>query len=221
MEALRLADAPPNLEYRAFASGLGWLPWVKPGQDAGTTGQSRPIEAVEFRWVGPHEGLKLLARCHVANLGTLACKEANEGVVIGTMGQNLRMEGVQFILVGVAKTDVPAYFASTVSLAQLKAWTKDFKNEIEFAKAIGKVMNSSDLPDLASNLKDAVEKFEATVGEAIAPEPGMDAHGNFDATDWERHLGGPGAKLDPQQTDHQNAAGERLEPDMKEGKEKV
>jgi len=40
-----------RIEYRAHVSGIGWQPYVADGAVAGTTGQSRAIEAVQIRLV--------------------------------------------------------------------------------------------------------------------------------------------------------------------------
>lgn len=41
------------LEYRAHVAEFGWLPWVKLGDTAGTTGESRRMEAVQIRLAEP------------------------------------------------------------------------------------------------------------------------------------------------------------------------
>lgn len=38
-----------DILYRVHASNIGWMPWVKNGVAAGTTGCGLPIEAVEMR----------------------------------------------------------------------------------------------------------------------------------------------------------------------------
>lgn len=38
-----------DIVYRAHVSNIGWMPWVRNGESAGTTGRGLPIEAVEMR----------------------------------------------------------------------------------------------------------------------------------------------------------------------------
>ena len=38
-----------DILYRVHVSNIGWMPWVKNGVTAGTTGRGLPIEAVEMR----------------------------------------------------------------------------------------------------------------------------------------------------------------------------
>ncbi|HQZ84802.1 MAG TPA: chromophore lyase, partial [Actinomycetota bacterium] len=43
-----------SVEYRAHVQGIGWQPWRRDGQTAGTTGKALRIEAVQIRIVqGP------------------------------------------------------------------------------------------------------------------------------------------------------------------------
>src|SRR4051812_35284080 len=39
---------PTQLDYKAHVKDLGWLPYVGPGETAGTVGQSRQAEAFSF-----------------------------------------------------------------------------------------------------------------------------------------------------------------------------
>lgn len=38
-----------NVACRVHVSNIGWMPWVKNGEAAGTTGRGLPIEAIEMR----------------------------------------------------------------------------------------------------------------------------------------------------------------------------
>jgi len=43
-----------SVEYRAHVQGVGWQPWRRDGQTAGTTGKGLRVEAVQIRIVqGP------------------------------------------------------------------------------------------------------------------------------------------------------------------------
>ena len=75
--------APPALIYSAHVSSLGWLPDVASPATAGTTGQSRQMEAL--RIAGGTFGSDLSYRAHVANIGWMAW--VGPAFVAGTTGQ--------------------------------------------------------------------------------------------------------------------------------------
>ncbi|MCL2808277.1 MAG: polysaccharide deacetylase family protein, partial [Coriobacteriia bacterium] len=80
--------------------GVGWQDWKKDGQTAGTTGQSRPMQAVEIKL---SEGSELARtydvfyRVHVAGKGWLSW--ARNGQSAGTIGFFSRIEAIQIVLV--------------------------------------------------------------------------------------------------------------------------
>ena len=82
-----------GIRYRVHTQDYGWLPEVHDGMVAGTTGQSRRIEAIQFTHLP--DGLKLDVHAHVENRGDLAYDFIDNGSlpVIGTVGQGLRLEG--------------------------------------------------------------------------------------------------------------------------------
>jgi len=79
-------------QYRAHVAKLGWLPWQNMGQVAGTTGQSRRMEALEWRNIGP---ILYVGRANVAGIGWL-----QPSYLLGTTGQSRQMEAVQIYLFG-------------------------------------------------------------------------------------------------------------------------
>lgn len=85
-----------GLKYRVHTQDYGWLPTVHDGMVAGTTGQSRRIEAIQF--VEIPEGLELDVHAHIENKGDIAYDNISRGnagsVVIGTVGKGLRLEGI-------------------------------------------------------------------------------------------------------------------------------
>lgn len=82
-----MASPSPGYFYRAHVATLGWLPPVWDGATAGTTGQARQLEAVDFVWLGQR------SRAHVANLGWLP--ELSGPGTIGTTGRGIQLEAIQ------------------------------------------------------------------------------------------------------------------------------
>lgn len=83
-----------GLRYRVHTQDYGWLPEVHDGMVAGTTGQSRRVEAIQFTYVP--DGLELDVHAHIENKGDVAYDfiGGDNLPVIGTVGQGLRLEGI-------------------------------------------------------------------------------------------------------------------------------
>lgn len=73
---------------RAHVQSLGWLPYVREGETAGTTGQSRRLEAVQFS-----VNSDITAQAHCQTYGDMAPVKAGE--VCGTTGQSKRLEAIK------------------------------------------------------------------------------------------------------------------------------
>lgn len=111
MEALqmKLSDASTNgesdnnyydgdIEYRAHVSDIGWQNWVRNNEIAGTTGQSRKMEAFQIRLTGEMQKYcDIYYRAHVANFGWLGW--AKNGEMAGTTGFSYGLEAIQVIVV--------------------------------------------------------------------------------------------------------------------------
>ena len=91
-----------GLRYRAHVQAAGWLPSVHDGQTAGTTGQCARLEAIK---ITPPEGVVIDVQAHVQGKGNLRYEGIRKGKssgfgssgndpIIGTVGRNLRLEGI-------------------------------------------------------------------------------------------------------------------------------
>lgn len=90
-------DNMPKIEYSAHCQKLGWLDFVSDGQTAGTTGQSRRLEAIRIRLLNC-PGAYLEARAHIQTIGWADLQRVSEDKVLGTAGQSKRLEAVVFHL---------------------------------------------------------------------------------------------------------------------------
>ncbi|MEW2576332.1 hypothetical protein [Streptomyces syringium] len=79
--------------YRAHVAGIGWQSAVCDGSIAGTTGQSRAIEALEVA-TGNVGGLCLNAHLQGIGWQGTRCGADYTNVVVGTTGQSRRMEAL-------------------------------------------------------------------------------------------------------------------------------
>lgn len=90
------------IRYRAHCQTYGWLPSVADGEWAGTTGQSKRLEAIK---ITPPEGVELEVIAHVQTYGNQKYSGIKKGKssgmgtsdndpIIGTYGQSKRLEAV-------------------------------------------------------------------------------------------------------------------------------
>ena len=120
VEAVRLrltgeAARDYDVWYRVHAAGYGWMGWAKNGEDAGTTGLSCRLEAVQVRLVkkggeAPTAAgcnvsfafrkapMSIECRAHVAKYGWLPA--VRDGATAGTTGESLRLEALRVALCG-------------------------------------------------------------------------------------------------------------------------
>ena len=89
-----------GVEYQVHVEGYGWTGWKKNGQVAGTTGESRRVEAIRFRLIDKQETEEIFlhGNAHVENIGW--CGFVPENEVCGTTGEARKLESLQFSLVG-------------------------------------------------------------------------------------------------------------------------
>ena len=94
-----------DVYYQVHAQDFGWLDWAKNGASAGTEGLSLRLEAIKIIIVPKGstapgatdrpfvKDLDCSYQTHVQNLGWQGFK--SDGVISGTSGQSLRLEGIQ------------------------------------------------------------------------------------------------------------------------------
>lgn len=102
IEAIIIYNLPTGFQYRAHVANLGWLDWVSQGEIAGTTRQSRQLEALQFKGsLGIAENINsvVMGRAHIQYKGWQDISSAMEPNFLGTIGQSLRMEAIQLWLI--------------------------------------------------------------------------------------------------------------------------
>ena len=80
--------------YQVHAQDYGWLPVVHDGMTAGTTGQSRRVEALRIIDLPKDVVLDIVG--HLENIGDVVKKNVKHGdvVTIGTTGEGRRLEAI-------------------------------------------------------------------------------------------------------------------------------
>ncbi len=90
----------PQLSYRAHVADNGWLDFVEAGQTAGTTGESRRMEALQINLTNAGNA-KLTYSAHVADKGWMnSVEDLDNTETAGTVGQAKRMEAVKINVEG-------------------------------------------------------------------------------------------------------------------------
>jgi hypothetical protein len=85
-----------SVVYEAHVQSIGWQGTRKDGQTAGTTGQSKRLEALTVKLEGTDAKLEMQG--HVESIGWASLR--TNGEVIGTMGESLRLEAVKLKVEG-------------------------------------------------------------------------------------------------------------------------
>lgn len=77
-----------NLKYNAWCQGIGWAGEKTDGETAGTTGQSKRMEAVKF-----DKNSQITAQCHCQTYGDM--NPVYAGNICGTIGESKRLESIK------------------------------------------------------------------------------------------------------------------------------
>ena len=103
-----------GIEYRAHVADDGWQDYVADGEQAGTTGQSKAIQAVQIRLTGEKKDeYQILYRAHVANDGWQNYVTTDE--IAGTTGESKDLQAIQIVLLKKEKdVDVENIFIRAV-----------------------------------------------------------------------------------------------------------
>lgn len=111
--------------YEAHVSGLGWMGEVSDGALAGTTGQSRQIEAIRVRLGSGTNAMPggVEYRAHVAGDGWL--NWVSNDAVAGTTGQSRRLEAFQARLTGEIAKYFDVWYQAHVADIGWLGWAKD------------------------------------------------------------------------------------------------
>ena len=113
--------APPTLTYGAHVASLGWLPDVASPATAGTTGQSRQMEALRIS--GGTLAGDIEYRAHVANIGWMAW--VGPAFTAGTTGQARQLEAVQVRLSGASALTYSVECRAHVANIGWLPWVRD------------------------------------------------------------------------------------------------
>lgn len=98
----------PEMVYRTHVETIGWQEWKKEGEMAGTSGQSKRLEAVEIKLSETDYDGEIEYQTHVQNIGWQGWKK--NGQLSGTEGKSLRLEAVRIRLTGEISNYYDVYY---------------------------------------------------------------------------------------------------------------
>ena len=111
----------PSIVYSAHLQDIGWTQTSKDGEDLGTVGQERRLEALSVSYFGPGN---LKFQGHIQNYGWT--NRRFNGEIIGTSGIGLRLEAVKIWI-----EDSDAYNVQYQVHIQNKGWSEWVENGVE------------------------------------------------------------------------------------------
>ena len=96
----------PTVSYQTHVQDYGWQNWRDYGDTAGTSGQSKRLEAIRIMLDNTDGGIQY--RTHVQDYGWMDW--TSDGLISGTSGQSKRLEAIEIKLTGVAADLYDVYY---------------------------------------------------------------------------------------------------------------
>ena len=94
----RSAQYSGNIEYRTHVEDIGWQSWKSNGTIAGTTGQSKGMEAIEIRLTGElAKYYDVEYQVYVEGLGWQGKRQ--NGKMAGTTGKSKQIEAIKINII--------------------------------------------------------------------------------------------------------------------------
>ena len=103
-----LSDIEGSISYRAHVQDIGWQGWQVDGSFAGTFGQAKSVQAVEFKLDAKlAQGYDIFYRAHVSKIGWLDWTKNGESAA-GSVGCSIPIEAVEVAIVPKGGADAPS-----------------------------------------------------------------------------------------------------------------
>lgn len=112
-----------TVKYRAHVQNIGWQGWVTNGATAGTTGQSKRVEALQASITNTQYSGGITYSAHVQNIGWQAWK--SNGATAGTSGQSKRVEAIKIKLTGELANNYDVYYRVHSQQYGWLSWAKN------------------------------------------------------------------------------------------------
>ena len=113
----------PSVSYRTHVQSIGWQKYVKDGEMAGTTGQSKRLEGINIKLSNlPYAG-GIDYRTHVQTYGWQGWRSDDE--MAGTSGESKRLEAIQIRLAGEIANYYDVWYQTHVQHFGWSGWAKN------------------------------------------------------------------------------------------------
>ena len=113
------ADVNAGIKYRAHVAYDGWLNWSSDGETAGTTGESKRMEAVKIKLTGDAEG-DVIYSAFVKDTGWTA--EVKNSATAGSEGQSKQIEALKVRLEGEVATKYDVTYRAHIKNGGWQEW---------------------------------------------------------------------------------------------------
>ncbi len=117
------AIVEPSVDYQTHVENIGWQADKTNGQIAGTTGQSKRVEALKINLSDSSYEGGVEYRTHIQNIGWT--NWVKDGAISGTTGKSLRAEALQIRLTGEIAQTYSIYYRVHIQSYGWLAWTCD------------------------------------------------------------------------------------------------
>ena len=114
---------PISVSYSAHVQNIGWQNYVSNGATAGTTGQSKRLEAIKIACKNHKNVGCIKYSAHVQDIGWQEWK--SDGSVAGTTGQGKRLEAIKIKLDNSASPYFDVYYRVHISNYGWLGWAKN------------------------------------------------------------------------------------------------
>ena len=118
------AYSEAKLSYSTHVQNIGWQNAVVDGATAGTTGQSKRLEAIKISLQNQDCSGGIQYRTHIQNIGWESAWKAN-GTASGTSGRSLRLEAIQIKLTGEMANKYDVYYRVHAQNFGWMGWAKN------------------------------------------------------------------------------------------------
>lgn len=117
-------ETEESIKYSAHVRSYGWMDYVLEGEQAGTTGESRRMEAIKISLADDlmDEG-GIAYRVHVRSYGWMPY--VKNGEQAGTTGESRRMEAIEIMLTGDLAEQYDVYYRAHVRSYGWLDWAKN------------------------------------------------------------------------------------------------
>ncbi len=113
-----------SLSYSTHLSNIGWVSGTRQNDTGGTTGQSRPMEALRFDTINSIFGdIGISCSAYVKNTGWL--NDVTPGSICGSTGQSKSIEAIKLKATGTAASKYDIYYRVHLSRVGWQNWVKN------------------------------------------------------------------------------------------------